>query len=163
MWIKIEESAFYTDSLKKGLKSHYLKIDPDLKKEIQCFVRWLRKNYWFPIEISCTFTNDNYLVGENNKKSCAIFIYQTTWDKKDTNDKILPKIKVATGKFKKQLKRHELSDVLFNQLFSIAHEITHYYQWYFYQFESRTDRSLEIEANRWGGYIVENFFKSLNR
>lgn len=161
MWIGIEEKSLYMDSLKQGLKTHFEKVNICLKNEIVLFIKWLRKNYWFPIELSVRFLEDKFIIGDNEKKVPAIFLYQTTWDNNDLKDKVLPKIMVATGKYQKQLKRYEFSEVIFNYLFSIAHEITHYYQWYFYEFDSRTDRSLEIEANRWGGYIAETYMETL--
>ena len=55
--------------------------------------------------------------------------------------------------------RHEHEN-LFKEdvLFTLVHELTHYYQWYFCQEESRTDRSLEIEANKYADYIFYEYF-----
>lgn len=43
--------------------------------------------------------------------------------------------------------------------FTMLHELTHYYQWYFYEEKNRTDRSLEIEANKWARYILQEWEK----
>ena len=41
--------------------------------------------------------------------------------------------------------------------FTILHELTHYFQWYFLQDETRTDRSLEIEANRYAYWLLNEY------
>ena len=43
-------------------------------------------------------------------------------------------------------------------LHAVAHEITHYFQWYFLEEDKRTDRSLEIEANKWAMYILGIYY-----
>ena len=39
----------------------------------------------------------------------------------------------------------------------MAHELTHYFQWYFLEDEARTDRSLEVEAGKWARYLVAEY------
>ena len=68
----------------------------------------------------------------------------------DEKRKMYPKISVAVM----LTKSHTLNDVLF----TLAHEMTHYYQWYFQDEDKRTDRSLEMEANKWARYIVQLYF-----
>ena len=42
-------------------------------------------------------------------------------------------------------------------LLAMAHELTHYFQWYFLEDEARTDRSLEVEAGKWARYLVAEY------
>ena len=63
---------------------------------------------------------------------------------------IYPRISVAA----KVNEKNSLEDVLF----TLNHEITHYYQWYFLEEDKRSSRSLEIEANKWSGYILNLYF-----
>ena len=53
--------------------------------------------------------------------------------------------------------------MIFNFLTSLAHELTHYFQWYFKYTDSgeRTERSLEQEATRWAMYLVGEYWFSL--
>ena len=44
--------------------------------------------------------------------------------------------------------------------FTILHKLTHYFQWYFLQDETRTDKSLEIEANRYGYWLLNEYESS---
>ena len=70
----------------------------------------------------------------------------------DEKRRIYPKISIAS----KITESNSLEDVLC----VLAHEITHYYQWYFLEEDKRTDRSLEIEANKWSKCIVESYFNN---
>ena len=65
----------------------------------------------------------------------------------DEKRRIYPRISIAS----KIAQGNSMNDVFF----VLAHEITHYYQWYFLEEDKRTARSLEIEANKWSKYIVD--------
>ena len=78
--------------------------------------------------------------------------YGAFYSMDDEKRKIYPRISIAS----KVTKNNTLEDILF----VLAHEITHYYQWYFLEEDKRTRRSLEIEANKWSRYIVDLYFKS---
>lgn len=68
-----------------------------------------------------------------------------------------PFIWIATGKDgRKTRKEYYIEDVLH----LVAHELTHYFQWYFNQFDNRSNRSLEIEANRWANYLVDLYLEN---
>ena len=150
MWIEKRDKNNYLDSSIRGLRVRYEnKISQELKSNIKMFISWIRKIYFFPIRISLIIKSYKSFVDKNNKReSKANFYYY--------NDSVhkLPFIWVATGQYyySKQ-KRDELIDILF----TIAHELTHYYQWYFDEIDDRSDRSLEIEANRWASYLIEKF------
>lgn len=46
------------------------------------------------------------------------------------------------------------------RFFTIAHELTHYFQWFFYEDMHRTNRSLEIEATRWAKYLLQQYLNT---
>lgn len=68
----------------------------------------------------------------------------------DEKRNVYPRISIAS----EVTKNNSLQDILF----VLAHEITHYYQWYFLEEDVRTNRSLEIEANKWANYILDSYF-----
>ena len=49
---------------------------------------------------------------------------------------------------------HNNSEEEFSCYFNIIHELTHYFQWYFYEDKEKSNRSLEINANKWANYII---------
>lgn len=151
MWIEKEERVFYDDSKLKGVRLFFGKgVLPEIRDEVKAFVSWLRKNYFFPIRCKIKIKGCSYFLAdsENDKYSYGDFYY-------DKDDKEYPEIWIAAGRNR----RENLEKRKRRVLFMIAHELTHYFQWYFFEFEKRTDRSLEIEANRWGYYLLHEFTK----
>lgn len=146
-WIEKQFKNEYLNSAKEnGIRCVFSTgFDELTKKEIKQFIEFIRSNYYFPIRIKITFSNEPYFVSDvDGHKYYGIF-YDGDEDKK-----IYPKIYIAG----KQTEKNPIDDILF----CIAHELTHYYQWYFIEDIKRTDRSLEIEANKWAKYILYRYF-----
>ena len=149
MWIEKEEKAAYSDSKLSGLRLLTQKdVLPEIREAVKILLFWLRKKYFFPIRCIVNLKSCPYFLSadENDKNSYGDFYY-------DKDDKEYPEIWVATGKDGK-----ENLDVRINRiLLTILHELTHYFQWYFFKFEKRADRSLEAEANKWSRYLLQEF------
>ncbi len=122
-------------------------IDYDLIHQVNKLVLYLRKNYYFPVRCNICITNHR----RYHSKVDGHIYYGIFYDNADVcpKRKIYPQIFVAG-----QLWEHRETD---DVLFAILHELTHYYQWFFDEEEKRTDRSLEIEANKWAQYILDRF------
>lgn len=162
MWIEKSEKNNYMDSSQWGLRFYSTKkVNLDLKINCLKYCSWLRKKFWFPIRIKLHLLSYESFITYDDEKKIAIFRYQTTWDKKSKKEKEFPNIYITSGKFERQLKKHDFFDTLFYYFHLIAHELTHYFQWYFYEFEKRTNRSLEREANSWGDYLAYNFIEEI--
>lgn len=158
MWIEKKDKNEYCDSIKKGLRVVFRSnTDNSLRFEVLSFAKWLRKRYWFPIRVEVRFLNCDKIYLNENKSVVALFNYQTNWDCVETAEKACPLIYIAAGNYVKQLKKHGRKETLYNYIFSMAHELTHYYQWYFYEFGKRSPRSLETEANSWAYSLASEF------
>ena len=147
-WIEKKYRKEYLNSAKSnGIRyKFYGDFDEENKNKILNFIFFIRRNYFFPIRLNITFCNQEYFKHHiDNHKYCAAF-YGMDDEKKNT----YPRMSVAA----KITKSNPLDDVLF----AIAHEFTHYYQWYFLEEDIRTDRSLEIEANKWSAYILDEYY-----
>lgn len=151
-WIEKEYKDEYIGSAVSSGIRYKFSIDFDEKNKnfIKEFIKYLRRKYYFPIRLNITFSNSEYFnhILDNHK------YYAAFYDMSDEKRKIYPIISVAA----KITKNNSIDDVLF----AIAHEITHYFQWYFLEEEKRTDRSLEIEANKWANYILEEYNNEKN-
>jgi len=153
MWIERKNKQYYLDSKKKGLRVRYSTItlpDPNLKMIISSFINRLTTQYFFPIRCNVIIKPSPYFISRDEKK---IRSYGDFYYYEDSIDKT-PFIWIASGKYyTSKNKRRNIENILF----TIAHELTHYFQWYFYEYENRSDRSLEIEANMWARYLVNEF------
>ena len=145
-WIEKQFKNEYINSAEKnGIRCVFSTgFDELTKNEIGKFIKFIRANYYFPIRLKITFFNEAHFVS----KVDAHKYYGVFYDGDDSK-KTYPKIHIAG----KTTERNPIEDILF----TIAHEITHYYQWYFLEDDKRTDRSLEMEANKWAKYILYNY------
>ena len=144
-WIeKIYKNEYINSAKQTGIRYKFSgNFDEDTKTEVSNFITFIRKHYYFPIRLNVLFCNNEKFIHhlDGHKYYAAFYSYD------DEKRKIYPRIYVASMITKK----NPLEDVLF----AVAHEITHYYQWYFLVEDKRTDRSLEIEANKWAIYVLE--------
>ena len=150
MWIVKEEQTLYSDSKFSGIRLCTSKdVLLEIREEVKVFLFWLRKKYFFPIRCIVKLKSCPYFLcaDENDTDSFGDFYY-------DKNDNKNPEIWIAAGRVHKETLQNRKKRILF----TISHELTHYFQWYFFEFEKRTDRSLEIEANKWGRYILQEFY-----
>ena len=150
-WIERKNKKEYLNSAKSnGIRyKFYAGFEEQIKNEIVEFLLFIRKKYYFPIRLNIAFCNvDCFKHNIDNHKYYAAF-----YGMDDENRKTYPRISITA----KITKSYCLNDVLF----AIAHEITHYYQWFFLEEDKRTNRSLEIEANKWSAYILEQYCASL--
>lgn len=150
MWIDKEEQAEYSDSKLSGIRLCVQKdVLPEIREEVKAYLFWLRKKYFFPIRCIVNLKSCPYFFSadKNDKDSYGDFYY-------DKNNKELPEIWIAAGR----IRRENIESRKKRILFTISHELTHYFQWYFFEFEKRTDRSLEIEANKWARYLLQEFY-----
>ena len=146
-WIEKEFKNEYIDSAKEtGIRCVFSKgFNEVTKNEIKQFIKFIRANYYFPIRVKIMFDNTTHFISQTDGHK-----YYGVFFDGDADIKTYPEIYIAA----KQTERNSIEDILF----SVAHELTHYYQWYFLEDEKRTDRSLEIEANKWTKYILHTYY-----
>ena len=150
-WIDKKHKNEYTDSAKaSGIRYKFYDcgnaFDEAVMNDIKRFIDFLRKNYYFPIRLNILFCNTSAFLHHTDGHK----YYGAFYGMDDEKRLIYPRISIAA--------KVTDSDCLQNVIFSLAHEITHYYQWYFLEENQRTGRSLEIEANKWGKYILCLYF-----
>lgn len=106
-----------------GLRTRFAEgIDPEIRRASIEFCRWLRKNYEFPIRVIIYFKKEEYVLTKEGLRSSAIF--SSPYDKSRE-----PHIKIATGDLKEIALDCGEENALGALLCTIAHELSHYYQW----------------------------------
>ena len=152
-WIDKERKTCYNDSAPAaGIRYKFYdygsNFDVHTIEEIKKFIRFLQRHYFFPIRLYILFCNTQVFRHHIDNHT----YYGAFYSMDDEKRKTYPRISIAS----KITESNSLEDVLC----VLAHEITHYYQWYFLEEDKRTDRSLEIEANKWSKYVVESYFNN---
>lgn len=146
MWITLQDKNEYNDSSCKGIKVYFDKMMPEqTKKDFESFIHWLRRHYWFPIRLNL------HIIYQKKFKAIddGHFYYGIFYPKVDGRTKC-PCICIAS-------KPNSHTDLI-EDFISLSHEITHYYQWYFYEDENKSDLCLERTANILAKQIVSNYF-----
>lgn len=142
IWIDKEFKPFYRENNKSGIALYNrTELPKDLRDFIPLIISWLRKKYYFPIRCSIFLRNLNYFRSSQNATPCRGVFFAP-----EDETKSVPQIYIAI----KSMSTYEFA-------FTLVHELTHYYQWYFMEDERRTDKSLEIEANRYANYLCDLF------
>ncbi len=150
MWIKKEDEKYYTDCSKlKGLRVTFdRRISGDRIKEIKKFAIWLRKKYYFPIRCNVHISFCSYFkkINSMDVDSVIDFYYQ---------DDTIPSIKIAGYPNRKNKDKNYYIQIQARMVYAL----TFYYQWFFYEFDKRSDRSLKIEATKWQNYIMDDYLR----
>lgn len=150
IWIDYEFKNEYQDSSLNGLVLNFSK---ELKREfivkITRFIDYLQTKYYFPIRCNLYFENvRNFFSLYGKRKTKGIFLFG------DAEKKTFPSIYVSC----KITSHWSIEDVYY----STVKLLTYYFQWYFFQENSRTNRSLEIEATKYANYLVNIFLYENN-
>lgn len=95
---------------------------PEVKDALIRFSRWLRLNYDFPIRVPVYLRPELELTNMHGESCSASFF--APWD-----TTVEPYIRIATGEYEAEKKRHGRDDALAGYLGSLAHEVVHYQQW----------------------------------
>ena len=127
IWKSKNWKKFYGgQKVRTGLYTRFdNRIPPEIKWPCYMFCEWVRNCYEFPIRIPIYFkASDSVrnMYGEQVSGKCS-----KPYDRLEE-----PHITIATGAvkdFKGQCKKYGLEDTIFALLCTIAHELTHYYQW----------------------------------
>ena len=144
LWVTNTEDnvRFYSDSAQKtNLSLHFAHgIDPEVKKSICGFIRYLRREFFFPIRCNVYFCNR-----EKFRSSKGGYCYGIFFSNDQSNGRIYPQIYVP------------VKIGLYAVCHSLCHELTHYFQWYFFVDREKDSRALEIQASRYASRIVEDY------
>lgn len=118
------KDLWYMDTCEnRGVSLRFAKgVDGGLKRKIMAFCRWMRRNYVFPIKLKIFISDAPYIVNSitGEKVSASIFL---------PYDKSSPLARVSTGDYRKDIEEIDQFSADCNVLASIAHEVTHYFQW----------------------------------
>ena len=146
------------DDLKKKLTLRFQKdIDPTIRTLYMDFARWIRKNYCFPKSISVFFYNE-----ETVKTSSGDYVSAFFWGPYDRMEK--PYIKIATGDYNRVLREYDgnNSTTMIRFLQTMAHELSHYYQWLQSDWEEKSNQQIEKQARYYAKAVVYDYIHDSN-
>lgn len=107
-----------------GLRTLYdCDVNPEVKRACKEFIVWLRTQYYFPKRV-------RLYVKSSRRIRCRLgsdLVCGTFFRPGDRD--VEPYIRIATGDYDELLNNRGQDNALADILWSIAHELTHYFQW----------------------------------
>ncbi len=133
----------------KGISLSFEKgIEPDLRREYIRFVKWLRKNYTFPVHINVYVLNCEKVKLLDGRLAYGSF----RWYSKRN-----PRIKIPSLVNYDDYHGLTKGEIYDSVLSSLVHELTHYYQWL--SKLDQDDHSSERQANYYRFKILDKYYK----
>ena len=153
------ENYLYLDDTQKyheGLRMKYDQgIHPELKQMCKRFAGYLRSKYCFPLRVTVHIKKHDRVLASDGDLVTGLFLYNENYDYSTD-----PDILIAAGDYEDLIKRWGQESAMRNILGTIAHELSHYYQW-INQIHF-TPIGLERQANHYAEYIVDDFVDYLS-
>lgn len=124
-------------------------VDCEVHKACREFAEFLRREYFFPIRVVVSLKDAVKVVDENNEKVDAYIRY------KAEDYTVEPRIYVAVGDYPRVCSRQGKEKAINAILFTIARQLTFYYQWI--NSVSLTPRGRKQQAARYAKKILQEY------
>ncbi|MDE6593032.1 MAG: hypothetical protein K2K57_08215 [Oscillospiraceae bacterium] len=124
-WTAKNHTDFYLCSqpARGGLQLHfYGGVCPAARAFLCDFAKWLRKKFEFPVRINVYIKNTLYIKARDGE--CVSATFFGPFDKTAE-----PYAKIAVGDYSLITEEYNVFSALCSIAASLAHELTHYYQW----------------------------------
>lgn len=149
-WKKnLQENVFR----RTGIRFRYDKsVHPEVKRACSQFATWLRTEYYFPLRVVVYVKGTKTICTKDGERVVGSFFEPFSYLDE-------PYIRIATGDYDDLNSNLGKDNALASILLSLAHEITHYYQWI--NNIQLTPIGRERQATIYANYIIDEY--SLNR
>lgn len=118
-----EKNLYCANERRIGLRLRIdLDIDNDVRIACKEFCKWLRSEYYFPLRVPIYIKNTRYIKTMDGDYVVGSFF-------EPNNYSVEPYVRIAAGDFKDLQRSIGRDDALASILSTIAHELTHYFQW----------------------------------
>lgn len=112
------------DVCEEGIRFYADKnIDENICKICKVFLKYLRKEYFFPVRVNVWIKNKLFITGMDGNKKNSDFYY------KESDSNIIAYIVISLEWYKRVLNRGDEKSALIAILSSISYELTCYFQW----------------------------------
>lgn len=149
IWTIQKWQEYYDDSHSSGLRFVIQKgVDDEVRRACKEFGVWLRREYYFPKRVPVYVKNSKRIKARDGDMCTGIFFGP---DNRDDE----PYIRAAAGDYYELLEKWGKDNALGTILGTIAHELTHYFQWV--NDIKLTPIGEERQATRYQGFIIDEY------
>lgn len=132
-----------------GLRFRYdAGVDVEVKEAFVKFAQWLRSEYEFPLRLPMYVKAGKYIRTLDGENAVGSFF-------EPDSHSVEPYIRIATGDYLELKTQNGRDDALATILMTLAHELTHYYQWINDIHLSPIGR--ERQATRYANRIIDEY------
>lgn len=150
LWTLSNWEIYYNSgNTRTGIRLRFDKdVNVEVKRACKEFCSWLRRNYYFPISVSIYIKSSKKIKAMDGDYVSATFFEPADRYKE-------PYIRVSTGDYEDILNKRGKDNALAAILHSIAHELSHYYQWI--NDVNLTEIGEERQAKSYAGFIIDEY------
>ena len=132
-----------------GIRFRYDKsVHPEVKRACSQFANWLRSEYYFPLRILIYIKGSKTIHTKDGDNVVGSFFEPFSYLDE-------PYIRIATGDYDELTQNFGKDNALASILLSLAHELTHYYQWI--NNIQLTPIGRERQATIYSNYIIDEY------
>ena len=136
-------------SRRSGLRIRFTSdVNPEVREACLKFGKWLRMEYFFPIRVPVYVKGKKYIQSMDGE-----MVYGTFFQPYSKTDE--PYIRIATGSYTENLIKLGRDEALALILETMAHELTHYFQWI--NDIKLTETGYERQASSYATYILDEY------
>lgn len=151
IWTRVDWKNYLPEDGKRrtGLRFRYEpSVDPEVKQACKEFANWLRSEYDFPLRVPVYVKGQKILRTMDGEGAVGTFFEPFAYSDE-------PYIRIATGDYEALKAKRGKDNALASILDSIAHELTHYYQWI--NQIPLTPIGAERQAARYACFILDEY------
>lgn len=143
------------DSHRSGLRMRFdAEVDIQIKEVCKNFAKWLRKEFFFPIRVYVYIKALYRIKARDGEFVVGTFLWPADYDTE-------PHIRIAAGDYQELKKKRGEEEAMWAILESIAHELTHYFQ--YVNGISLTKMGDERQATMYSDYILSDYDEYLEK
>lgn len=136
-------------SRRTGIRFRYGKdVHPEVKRAFSQFAAWLRTEYYFPLRVVIYVKGTKFIRTKDGENVVGSFFEPFSYLDE-------PYIRIATGDYDELTDSLGVDNALASILLTLAHELTHYYQWI--NNIPLTPAGRERQASRYANYIIDEY------
>lgn len=156
LWMLNKWKEYIAPDTRKGLRMRFdANVDPEVRRAYKEFAKFLRREYYFPIRVTIYVKSTYRINAMDGEEVCGTFWYV------EDDRTIEPHIRLAAGDYFDLCQADGDVSALTSLLLSMAHELTHYFQWINGIISSTI--GLERQANNYAHRIIHEYAETRER
>jgi hypothetical protein len=129
-------------------------VDPTLRSACLEFAKWLRREYVFPARVRVYVKRSPRIKAKDGELVCGTFLMPG-------DDRDDPYIRIAAGDYSELCGKYDEKRAIYEILWCIAHELTHYYQWI--NGLMLTEIGEERQAKRYAFFVADEYLEAIGQ